>query len=83
MQYWRCKCGKSQAFGSMPPDRCASCKACGSDFAQAPDRHRDPLPHDFSHTKQVETDNGPQPLTRCRYCHLTRAEIERREKTEE
>ena len=76
MQYYRCKCGKAEAWGSMPPYQCSSCKHCGSDLAQAPDLHRDPVPHDFSHVEQVRTDEGPKPLTRCKYCHHTKEEIE-------
>lgn len=72
MRHYRCKCGNRTAFGSMPPSRCASCPDCGSDLAEAPDLHREPLQHEFSSVEQVDTDAGPRPLTRCCYCHRTR-----------
>jgi hypothetical protein len=80
MQFYRCKCGKSRCWGSMPPSPCAKCKHCGSDFAQAPDAHREPLPHEFV-PQMVQTDDGPKPLSRCRFCCLSQAEIDKREGT--
>ena len=81
MLFYRCKCGKSRAFGSMPPNRCDSCSSCGSDLALGPDRHRDPESHDFTLVQEVDTDQGVATITYCRWCHLTRAEIERRKST--
>lgn len=78
MLFYRCKCGKLASYGSMPPDRCASCPDCGSDLAPAPDAHTGPKPHEFSLTSTVDTDEGPKPLTRCRWCYRTRAEVEAR-----
>ena len=75
MQYYRCKCGKQWSWGSMPPSPCAKCSNCASDLAPGPDFHEEPLPHDF-HTQQVETDNGPQPLSICRWCSKTKTEID-------
>jgi len=77
MLYYRCKCGNSTAWGSMPPDRCATCDDCGSDLALGPDGHRDPTPHEFI-ARPVETDQGGATISRCRYCYLTAAEIEKR-----
>lgn len=67
MRYYRCKCGERQSWGSMPPYPCQKCPACGSDLAESPDLHREPQDHDWR-TQQVETDNGPQPITRCSWC---------------
>lgn len=74
MRYYRCKCGKRTAWGSMPPYPCSGCPDCGTTLDESPDSHRAPTPHEFIETP-VETDNGPQPLTRCRWCHRTKAEL--------
>lgn len=46
MRNFRCKCGKTTAYGSMEPGPCATCEDCGSDLASAPNLHREPAPHD-------------------------------------
>lgn len=80
MIFYRCKCGDSQAWGSMPPAQCAWCEKCQSSLAAGPDGHRDRVPHEFVASK-VETDGGDATLTRCWFCHRTRKEIEADEKT--
>lgn len=75
MQYRRCKCGKSEAWGSMPPPRCAGCPECGTNFALGPDAHKPPEPHEFKETK-VDTDDGKGVLTICLWCGETKKEIE-------
>lgn len=75
MQFYRCKCGASRSWGSMPPPLCARCGACGSDLAPGPSLHREPKPHEYL-VEQVATDAGPAPLTRCRWCMKTKAELE-------
>jgi hypothetical protein len=77
MQYYRCKCGAREAWGSMPPYRCTKCEKCGSDLATDPGLHDEPVPHDFSAVKTVETDQGTATITRCRLCLRTLHEIER------
>lgn len=76
MLYYRCVCGWSEAWGSMPPAPCQACPRCGSDLATHPSEHREPSPHDFSHVGQVQTDEGLKPRTLCRYCFKTPAEVE-------
>jgi hypothetical protein len=63
----------------MPPSACAKCAKCGSNLALSPGSHRDPSPHTFDLIQQVETDDGPRQLTRCRYCHRTKAEVQKEE----
>lgn len=70
MAYYQCKCGNVRAWGSMGPWPCQKCDKCGSDLAAHPDFHSDPKPHDFI-TDMVDTDSGPQPFTRCRWCGLS------------
>lgn len=67
MQYYRCKCGESTAFGSCPPSPCSKCKFCGSDFAQHPDYHQEPKDHRWI-TESIDTDLGPMPRTYCAWC---------------
>lgn len=76
MMYYRCKCGFSTAWGSMPPYQCDRCPKCGSDLASHPDHHREPKPHDMQPT-EVQTDAGPATLSRCRFCHRTQAQIDK------
>jgi hypothetical protein len=45
MLYYRCKCGNSTAFGSMPPNPCDGCSKCNTTLALHPDYHRVPEPH--------------------------------------
>ena len=78
MQFYRCKCGSSRAFGSQSPAACHRCLECGSDLAQAPSLHGEPAPHAY-YQELVDTDEGKKPLSRCRYCQRTRVEIERDE----
>jgi hypothetical protein len=63
----------------MSPARCSKCLKCGSDLATSPSLHGEPSPHDY-YQESVKTDNGPQPLTRCRWCLRTKEEIENRER---
>lgn len=77
MRYYRCKCGKNTAYGSMPPYQCSKCEDCGSDLAEHPDHHREPKPHDFSDVQKVQTDQGEMTVTHCRYCGRTKAQIDR------
>lgn len=81
MQYYRCKCGKSESWSSMGPTPCFKCDTCGSDLARDPSIHREPEPHNFV-TGQVETDEGAKPLTRCTFCLKTKAQIESAERPE-
>lgn len=74
MRFYRCKCGEHQAYGSDSPSRCSACAKCGSDLAESPSLHREPVPHEF-YAETVETNGGTQELDRCKYCHRTRKQI--------
>ena len=79
MQFWRCKCGESTAFGSDPPAKCDFCEKCSTTLEGHPDHHKtERTPHKWVQSP-VETDEGPKPLTRCQYCHRTKKEIEKQE----
>lgn len=47
MKYYRCKCGKHQAYGSMPPAKCEGCPECNTTLETHSDFHRQPEPHEF------------------------------------
>lgn len=84
MQYWQCKCGKSQWWtsGETPP-ACLPCDECGSVPATHPDYHREPVAHKFDAISEVETDEGMKKISRCIYCHYSRGELERRSSNEQ
>lgn len=75
MLYYRCKCGRHQAYGSMPPWPCTVCLKCGSNLATGPTAHHEPKQHVFIPVP-VETNEGTRHLDRCQYCQRTRAEIQ-------
>lgn len=75
MVYYRCKCGYSEAWGSMPPPACAQCPQCKSDLSPGPNSHREPKAHVFL-PQPVETNEGVKHLDRCQYCNRTRKQIE-------
>ena len=77
MQYWKCKCGKSEFYGSgMGPSPCQECPDCHTTVSQSPEGHKRAVPHEFN-VHQVETDEGMKPLSRCRWCLKTKAHIEK------
>ena len=76
MQYYRCKCGKSTAYGTMGPNPCDGCYECGTTLDQAPELHRTPEPHQMEPTT-VQTDDGQAVLHRCRWCGKTQAQIDK------
>lgn len=82
MRYYRCKCGKSEAWGSMGPYQCSRCSVCGSDLAEGPESHRPPRAHQMlARPVNAQTDTGlvvAGELTECIWCQQTKAEIEAR-----
>lgn len=58
---------------------CRGCKTCGTNLATHPTLHDKPAPHEY-YQESVQTDSGPQPLTRCRWCLKTKQDIENRER---
>jgi len=47
MQYYRCKCGKTESWGSMGPRKCQGCSECGTTLNQGPEYHKTPEPHEW------------------------------------
>lgn len=74
IDYGKCKCGSVEAFGSMPPSPCDKCTDCDTGYGWGTSHYREPREHEFV-SKEIETDNGPQPLSRCKWCHNTRKQI--------
>lgn len=73
MQFYRCKCGRRSALGSMSPSRCSRCPDCGSDLATHPDRHREPAEHEYV-TRYNEITGVAYEW--CRTCQEPRERIE-------
>lgn len=65
MRTLRCKCGDKVVWTGMGQPACDTCEKCGSVPAGHPDRHPDPIPHDF--VKQYDHNTG-EPFLLCRHC---------------
>jgi hypothetical protein len=65
MQYYRCKCGEAQAWGSMSPAPCRGCSKCNTTLETHPDYHRTPEPHQF--VTEYDANTG-KPYRRCERC---------------
>lgn len=65
MQYYRCKCGKSQSWGSMAPPLCEGCGECHTTLEQFPSLHREPAAHEFETLYDEHTGEPYQRCTRC------------------
>ncbi len=62
----------------MGPFQCSWCEKCQSNPAEGPNSHStERTPHRMVCTK-VEVDDGHGTLTRCIWCHRTKAEIAER-----
>lgn len=55
MQYYRCKCGKKEAIGSMSPSPCQGCEICNTTLASNPSFHNEPIPHKWKLRYNQET----------------------------
>ena len=71
MQYYRCKCGQRESYGSMAPFPCQGCESCGTTLETSVSDHRAPQEHKWVGEK-VDTDEGPKWLTRCAWCGVKR-----------
>lgn len=65
MRYYRCRCGKQEAWGSLPPQSCQGCAECGTTLEQHPERHVVPAPHEW--VTRYDQDTG-EPYERCSRC---------------
>ena len=75
--FYRCRCGRSQSWGSMPPARCAWCIDCQSTLASHPDAHGEREPHDYGleeSAAEAAERLGDKP--RCRWCYRTPLEVQ-------
>lgn len=66
MMHYRCKCGKSKAFGSDHPRPCQGCHECGTTLAMHPDHHKAVEPHDLKLYYSQQT--GKPSHYRCKLC---------------
>jgi len=65
MQYYRCKCSKAEAWGSMPPTNCQGCPYCNTTLTQHPDYHQTPAEHKY--VTQYDENTG-KPYEICLVC---------------
>lgn len=70
MKYYRCKCGKAEAWGSMGPRACQGCKECGTTLNSGPDGHRTPEPHEW--VPQYNPNTGVRESDVCKDCMAKR-----------
>jgi len=67
MQYYRCKCGKREFWGSgMVPAPCDGCDECGTTLTQNLDNHETPRAHQLIRRYKEETG---EPYWRCELCY--------------
>lgn len=77
MRYYRCRCGKEEAWTTIGVTACNWCAACGTTLAESPEGHSEVrTPHRLEATT-VRTDEGDATLSRCKWCGRTRADLEK------
>lgn len=75
MQYYRCRCGAEEAYGSLRPYRCIGCSKCNTTLELHPRHHREPLAHDWE--PELVRRQGQLFLTkRCARCGQLRLDLE-------
>jgi len=67
MQYYACKCGETESFGSSPPERCQGCRKCGTGLRNK--KFSSPYPELVKHNwvKRFNEITG-KPFFVCRRC---------------
>lgn len=65
MQSYRCKCGKGWYSGSYPPSKCQGCDKCNTTYAQRPEDHKVPEPHNL---ETRYNQNTGKPYEMCMDC---------------
>ena len=68
MKFYRCKCGKAKAWGSMSPQPCQSCDECGTTLASHPGGHKKPIDHKYQTDQTVRDGEVVNEMTYCRRC---------------
>src|SRR3990167_7334685 len=76
MQYYRCKCGDAQAWGSMSPAPCRGCAKCGTTLEFHPDYHKAPAPHEW--VTRFEADPTIPPGTVVAYTRDAQGNVDQR-----
>ena len=76
MKYYRCKCGKWEAWSTLGVVPCDWCEDCQTGPAEYPGRHpAERTPHRMVR-HQVMTDAGASFLSRCQWCGRQQADLE-------
>ena len=66
MMYYRCKCGKAKAWGSMHPDDCNGCSECNTTLEVDPSLHKPVAPHEWVTWYDEHTG---KPYKKCNKCY--------------
>ena len=67
MQYYRCKCGKSELLTTDYPQPCMGCNECGTTFAQNTNEHKERVPHEWK--LEFNRDTGKPDRRICKRCY--------------
>lgn len=65
MQYYRCRCGLAEAWGSYAPYKCEGCNECKTTLEAYPELHTTPAEHTWM-TKYHQDDGKPYEV--CKVC---------------
>jgi hypothetical protein len=75
MNYWRCRCGKTQAWESgMSPAGCRVCAECGSTLGTGPGHHLPQAEHRWELRRLVRGRTEVWEFEECAGCHARRGE---------
>ncbi|MCK9281419.1 MAG: hypothetical protein M0P71_12410 [Melioribacteraceae bacterium] len=74
MQYYKCKCGKHEAWNSGEAlQDCEGCEDCKTTYAQSATGHKPLIPHDFKEIVEKRAIDGIEQITahymECQRCH--------------
>lgn len=72
MIYYRCKCGSLESSAMRAPPRCRVCSDCGSTMSASPDRHPEPIEHEY--VLRYDESSG-KPYQKCRRCHRDKVDV--------
>ena len=74
MKHFECRCGKVVVVAASAPCPCSGCATCGTVPANGDKRPLPAKPHKWN-VLRVETDAGPQTVTRCVWCGVLKVDV--------
>lgn len=77
MQYYRCKCGKAEYWGSgMVPAKCQGCDKCKTTYARGPEGHKEIAPHEWAEKTVIE-EGKTSDESYCKKCYVKKRHAEK------